>query len=63
MVWSNCANRCPHTCMDVRLGTCSEDEEEDCEPGKNKEPLIYIFTDHQTKTKNINEPYESARVL
>lgn len=33
MVWSECANRCPHTCMDVRLGTCVE-EDDDCIPGR-----------------------------
>ncbi|WAQ93606.1 SSPO-like protein [Mya arenaria] len=43
MVWSECANRCPHTCMDVRLGTCVDDDD-DCIP-------VYAETERWTVPK------------
>ncbi|XP_053388193.1 SCO-spondin-like [Mercenaria mercenaria] len=33
MVWSECGNRCPHTRIDVRPGTCTEDDGDECVPG------------------------------
>ena len=51
LVWSECANSCPHTCMDYRMGVCDDDSYDDCTPGINILLLVsLVSTSYKTNT-------------